>query len=49
MTTKSTDLNYQRSGKVLKSVSILPDADAVLGHRLLEKGESFEMLEPKRK
>ena len=38
-----------RSGKVLKSVSILPDADAVPGHRLLEKGESFEMPEPKKK
>jgi len=30
-------------GKLLKSVSILPDADAVLGHRLIEKGETFEM------
>jgi len=38
-----------RCGKVLKSVSILPDADAVPGHRLLEKGESFEMPEPKKK
>ena len=38
-----------RDGKVLKSVSILPDADAVPGHRLLEKGERFEMPEPKMK
>jgi mannose-6-phosphate isomerase-like protein (cupin superfamily) len=39
-----------RAGKVLKSISILPDADAVPGHRLLEKGEeSFEMPELKRK
>ena len=38
-----------REGRVLKSVSILPDADAVPGHRLLEKGESFEMPEPKKK
>jgi hypothetical protein len=37
-----------RRGRVLKSVSILPDADAVLEHRLLEKGESFEMPEPKK-
>jgi len=37
-----------RRGRVLKSVSILPDADAVLEHRLLEKGESFEMTEPKK-
>jgi hypothetical protein len=29
---------------VLKSISILPDADAVPGHRLLKPGEeSFEM------
>ena len=39
-----------RDGRVLKSISILPDADAVPGHRLLEKGEeSFEMPEPKKK
>ena len=38
-----------RSGRVLKSVSILPDADVVLGHRLLEKGESFETPEAKEK
>jgi hypothetical protein len=39
-----------RAGRVLKSVSILPDADAVPGHRLLEKGEeSFEMPESKKK
>src|SRR5438067_12972262 len=37
-----------RRGRVLKSVSILPDADAVLEHRLLEKGGSFEMPEPKK-
>jgi hypothetical protein len=35
---------------VLKSISILPDADAVPGHRLLEKGEErFEMPERKKK
>jgi len=35
---------------VLKSISILPDADAVPGHRVLEKGEeSFEMPELKKK
>jgi hypothetical protein len=38
-----------RDGRVLKSISILPDADAVPGHRLIEKGESFEMPEPKKK
>src|SRR5882724_13176072 len=38
-----------RSGKMLKSVSILPDAGAVLGQRLLEKGESFEMPDPEKK
>ena len=37
-----------RRGRMLKSVSILPDADAVLEHRLLEKGESFEVPEPKK-
>jgi quercetin dioxygenase-like cupin family protein len=38
-----------RNGAVLKSVSILPDADAMPGHRLLEKGEeSIEMPELKR-
>jgi mannose-6-phosphate isomerase-like protein (cupin superfamily) len=32
-----------RGGTVLKSVSILPDADAVPGHRVLKKGEeTFE-------
>jgi quercetin dioxygenase-like cupin family protein len=39
-----------RGGRVLKSVSILPDADAVLGHRLLDKSnETFEMPDPKKK
>jgi hypothetical protein len=39
-----------RDGRVLKSISILPDADAVPGHRLLEKGEeSFEMPPAKKK
>jgi mannose-6-phosphate isomerase-like protein (cupin superfamily) len=39
-----------RDGRSLKSISILPDADAVPGHRLLEKGkESFEMPELKKK
>ena len=39
-----------REGRVLKSISILPDADAVPGHRLLEKGEeSFEMPPRKKK
>ena len=37
-----------RSGRVLKSISILPDADAKPGHRLLEKGESFAMPDPKK-
>ena len=32
-----------RDGKILKSVSILPDADAVPGHRVIEKNETFEM------
>jgi mannose-6-phosphate isomerase-like protein (cupin superfamily) len=32
-----------RNGNVLKSISILPDADAEPGHRVLEKNESFEM------
>ena len=37
-----------RDGHVLKS--ILPDADAVPGHRLLEKGEeNFEMPDLKKK
>jgi hypothetical protein len=39
-----------RAGRVLKSISILPDADAVPGHRLLNKGEeSLEMPEMKKK
>jgi len=39
-----------RAGRVLKSISILPDADAVPGHRVLEKGEeSFEMPELKKR
>ena len=38
-----------RHGNILKSVSILPDADAVPGHRVMEKGEIFEMPEVKKK
>jgi hypothetical protein len=38
-----------RQGNILKSVSILPDADAVPGHRVMEKGETFEMPEVKKK
>jgi len=38
-----------RPGKMLKSVSILPDADAVPGHRVMEKDETFEMQEMKKK
>lgn len=39
-----------RRGRVLKSVSILPDADAVPGHRVLNKDEeSFEMPDSKKK
>jgi mannose-6-phosphate isomerase-like protein (cupin superfamily) len=38
-----------RNGKVLKSVSILPDADAVPGHRVMEKGERFEMPDSQKK
>jgi mannose-6-phosphate isomerase-like protein (cupin superfamily) len=39
-----------RDGRVLKSISILPDADAVPGHRILQKGEeSFEMPALKKK
>jgi quercetin dioxygenase-like cupin family protein len=39
-----------RDGRSLKSISILPDADAVPGHRLLQKGkESFEMPDLKKK
>jgi hypothetical protein len=34
----------------MKSASILPDADAVLGHRMFEKGEEgYEMLPVKKK
>ena len=33
----------------MKSASILPDADAVLGHRMFEKGEeTFELLPAKK-
>jgi methyl coenzyme M reductase subunit C len=38
-----------RQGNILKSVSILPDADAVPGHRAMEKGETFEMPEVEKK
>jgi mannose-6-phosphate isomerase-like protein (cupin superfamily) len=38
-----------RHGNILKSVSILPDADALPGHRVMEKGETFEMPEVKKK
>lgn len=39
-----------RNGRVLKSVSILPDADAVLGHRVCEKGqECFDLPPPEKK
>jgi quercetin dioxygenase-like cupin family protein len=39
-----------RAGTVLKSVSILPDADAVPGHRVLKKGEeTFEMPDSRKK
>jgi hypothetical protein len=39
-----------RGGRVLKSVSILPDADAVFGHRVVEKGEeSYEFTAQQKK
>jgi quercetin dioxygenase-like cupin family protein len=39
-----------RGGRGLKSISILPDADAVLGHRVLKSGEErFEMPDSKKK
>jgi mannose-6-phosphate isomerase-like protein (cupin superfamily) len=39
-----------RGGRVLKSISLLPDADAVPGHRVLKKGEeTFEMPDSKKK
>jgi quercetin dioxygenase-like cupin family protein len=38
------------AGTVLKSVSILPDADAVPGHRVLKEGEeTFEIPDSKKK
>jgi hypothetical protein len=33
----------------MKSASILPDADAVLGHRMFEKGEETFELPPAKK
>jgi mannose-6-phosphate isomerase-like protein (cupin superfamily) len=39
-----------RGEGTMKSASILPDADAVLGHRMFEKGEeSYEMAPVKKK
>ena len=38
-----------RNGKLLKSVSILPDADAVPGHRVMQKGEQFEIPDSQKK
>ncbi len=36
------DVFRPRGGPILKSVSILPDADAVFGHRVVEKGEESD-------
>ena len=38
-----------RGEGTMKSASILPDADAVLGHRMFEKGEETFELPPARK
>jgi mannose-6-phosphate isomerase-like protein (cupin superfamily) len=38
-----------RGEGTMKSASILPDADAVLGHRMLEKGEETYEIPPVKK